>query len=47
MLPLEKLDMVFVVSRQISNLLSSFVLQKNDPNLTDWVLIKELFDENL
>lgn len=39
--------MVFVISCQISDFLSSLVLQQNDADLTDWVLVKELFDEHL
>lgn len=39
--------MVFVISSQISNFLGSLVLQQDDSNLTDWILVKELFDEYL
>lgn len=39
--------MVLVISREVSNLLSALIFQKNYPDLTDWILVEKFFNEHL
>lgn len=44
---LNLLDMILVVTSQLRQLFSLFVLQQDQTNLTDWILIEKLFNKQL
>lgn len=44
---LDLLHVILIISGQIRQLFSLFVLQENQANLTDGILIEKLFDKQL